>query len=58
MEWKETYKMQLLGLGDYLDIDNEKEKERKHETLVFDLGNLVDGNEIEKMMNSVEENYE
>lgn len=58
MEWRETYKIQLLGLGDYLHIDNEKEKERKHETWVFGLRNLVDGNEIEKMMNSVEENYE
>lgn len=57
MKWKETYKIQLLGLGDYLDIDNKKEKEHKHETRVFGLGNLVDGNEIEKMMNSVEENY-
>lgn len=50
--------MKLLRLGNYLDIENEKEKEVKHEVLVSGLGNLVDGKEIEKLINSGWENYE
>lgn len=58
MEWREMQKMKLLRLGDYLDIENEKEKEVKHEVLVSGPGNLVDGKEIEKLINSGWEDYE
>lgn len=42
----------LLELGDYLDTENEKKRLSKYGAQVSGLGNLMDSNGIEKMVNS------